>query len=180
MGAPLLLPFLVGCPLPVISSVPDSYAYGPAGYVLYRCRGYRHRDRSARADATPVKPVVTSARAIPGTLGPSGGTLEGTCTVKGASTCEFAVPSRQHFPIVYSHNTRSCLGGLSSAHVTKGSNSAPIRRTVAFAIRGTNAGHTSAGRFDVVLGIHATAPRPSPPGRLLGQGSSRRRSPQPP
>src|ERR1035441_5115281 len=100
--------------------------------------------------ATPPHPVVLSARATPSGLGPDGGQVEGTGTVKAARSCQLQLLSRQSFPVVYSHDaTTACGTGTYSAYVTIGANPTPVRRTVAFALVARNGPFSFTGRFDV-------------------------------
>jgi hypothetical protein len=97
-------------------------------------------------------PSVLSARATPSALGPAGGQVIASGTVKNANTCQLVLLSRQSFPVVYSHNpTTACQGGNYSAHVTIGANPSATNRTVAFALIARNGTYTSRGRFYVVL-----------------------------
>ena len=57
-------------------------------------------------------PTVLSARATPSALGPAGGQVLVSGTVKNANTCQLVLLSRQSFPVVYSHNpTTACRSG---------------------------------------------------------------------
>ena len=77
---------------------------------------------AASAIAVP-RALVLSARATPVALGPSGGQVAVTGTVRHAGTCQLELLSRQSFPVVYSHNpTTACRSGRYSAHVTIGAN----------------------------------------------------------
>jgi hypothetical protein len=101
--------------------------------------------------ATPP-PAVLSARATPGALGPAGGQVTVSGTVRNANTCQLVLLSRQSFPVVYSHNpTTACQGGNYSARVTIGPNPSAIKRTVSFALIARNGAHAFTGRFYVVL-----------------------------
>jgi hypothetical protein len=98
-------------------------------------------------------PSVLSAHATPSALGPAGGQVLVSGTLKNANTCQLVLLSRQSFPVVYSHNpTNSCQGGNYSAHVTIGANPSATNRTVAFALIARNGTYKSTGRFYVVLG----------------------------
>jgi hypothetical protein len=104
------------------------------------------------ASAGTLAPTVLSASATPGALGPAGGQVTASGTVKNANTCQLVLLSRQSFPVVYSHNpTTSCQGGSYSAHVTIGANPSAIKRTVAFALIARNGTYAFTGRFYVVL-----------------------------
>jgi hypothetical protein len=97
-------------------------------------------------------PSVLSAHATPSALGPAGGQVLATGTVRNANTCQLVLLSRQSFPVVYSHNpTTACQGGNFSAHVTIGANPSATNRSVAFALIARNGRYTSTGRFYVVL-----------------------------
>jgi hypothetical protein len=137
--------------------------------------------------ATPPHPVVLSARATPSGLGPDGGQVEVTGTVKAARSCQLQLLSRQSFPVVYSHDaTTACGTGTYSAYVTIGANPTPVRRTVAFALVARNGPFSFTGRFDVsvaprlvpvILSVHAI-PGALPPGggRAEVTGTVRRAS----
>jgi hypothetical protein len=104
------------------------------------------------ASAGTLAPTVLSAYATPGALGPAGGQVLASGTVRNANTCQLVLLSRQSFPVVYSHNpTTACQGGNYSAHVTIGANPSAIRRTVAFALVARNGTYAFTGRFYVVL-----------------------------
>jgi hypothetical protein len=97
-------------------------------------------------------PSVLSARATPGALGPAGGQVLASGTVRNAKTCQLVLLSRQSFPVVYSHNpATACQGGNFSAHVTIGANPTATKRSVAFALIARNGTYSSTGRFYVVL-----------------------------
>ena len=99
----------------------------------------------AASAATP-SPSVLSARATPSALGPTGGQVLVSGTVKNANTCQLVLLSHQSFPVVYSHNpTTACQGGAYSAHVTIGANPSATKRTVAFALVARNGTYTSSG-----------------------------------
>ena len=117
----------------------------------------------ASAGTLPV-PVVLSARATPAALGPGGGQVQVTGTVRHAGSCQLRLLSHQSFPVVYSHNpTTACRDGNFSAHVTIGANPTPVRRTVAFALVARNGPFSFAGRFYVSLGARAGGGAPPPP-----------------
>jgi hypothetical protein len=97
-------------------------------------------------------PSVLSARATPSALGPAGGHVLVTGTVRNANTCRLVLLSRQSFPVVYADNpTTACRSGSYSAHVTIGANPSAAMRTVAFALIARNGTYSSTGRFYVVL-----------------------------
>ena len=106
---------------------------------------------AASAVAVP-RALVLSARATPVALGPSGGQVAVTGTVRHAGSCQLELLSRQSFPVVYSHNpTTACRSGRYSAHVTIGANTSAAKRTVAFALVARNGPYSSTGRFYVSL-----------------------------
>jgi hypothetical protein len=106
-------------------------------------------------------PAVLSARATPSALGPSGGQVAVTGTVRHAASCQLELLSRQSFPVVYSHNpTAACRNGNYSALVTIGANTSRVKRTVAFALVARSGTYSSLGRFYVSL---APNPHPGPP-----------------
>ncbi len=109
-------------------------------------------------------PTVLSARATPSSLGPAGGQVIVSGTVRNANTCQLVLLSRQSFPVVYSHNpTTACQGGNYSAQVTIGANPSPIKRTVAFALVARNGTYSSTGYFYASL-VASPTPKPySPP-----------------
>ncbi|HUC15232.1 MAG TPA: hypothetical protein VMS00_12335, partial [Acidimicrobiales bacterium] len=108
-------------------------------------------------------PTVLSARATPSALGPPGGQVLVSGTVKNANTCQLLLLSNQSFPVVYSHNpTTACQGGNYSANVTIGANPSVVKRTVAFALVARNGDYTSTGYFYVALAASLVA-RPYPP-----------------
>ena len=89
-------------------------------------------------------PTVLSARATPSALGPSGGQVAVTGTVRHAASCQLELLSRQSFPVVYSHNpTTACRSGRYSALVTIGANTSRVKRTVAFALVARNGTYSS-------------------------------------
>jgi hypothetical protein len=92
-------------------------------------------------------PSILSARATPSALGPSGGQVAVTGTVRHAASCQLELLSRQSFPVVYSHNpTTACRSGNYSAHVVIGANPSTAKRTVAFAVGGEQVLHEDAVR----------------------------------
>jgi Peptidase A4 family len=101
--------------------------------------------------APPPVAVVRSAGATPATLSPGGGTVTVAGTVENATRCQLQLLSTQSFPVVFSHNTRSCSNGAFSAEVTVGPNPTPVQRTVAFELVASNSTSTSVGRFYVLL-----------------------------
>ena len=114
--------------------------------------------------AATAPPTVLSASATPSALGPAGGQVIVSGTVKNANTCQLVLLSRQSFPLVYSHNpTTACQGGNYSAHVTIGANPSATKRTVAFALVARNGTYSSRGYFYVAL-VASPTPMPYPPG----------------
>jgi hypothetical protein len=108
-------------------------------------------------------PSVLTAHATPSALGPAGGQVTASGTVKNANTCQLVLLSHQSFPVVYSHNpTTSCQGGNYSANVTIGANPSAVKRTVAFALIARNGTYSSTGYFYVSL-IASPSPKPYPP-----------------
>jgi hypothetical protein len=104
---------------------------------------------SAAAPSAPV--VVVSAGATPSNLRAGGGVVSVAGTVENATTCQLQLLSSQSFPIIYSHNPRSCSSGKFSAQVTIGANPSQVQRTVAFALVAGNGVSSSVGRFYVLL-----------------------------
>jgi hypothetical protein len=72
-------------------------------------------------------------------------------SVENATNCRLQLLSSQSFPIIYSHNARSCTTGAFSAQVTVGANDSPVQRMIAFALVATNSRSSSVGRFYVLL-----------------------------
>ena len=108
--------------------------------------------------------AVSWASAWPTDLGASGGTVAVTGTVERATTCQLEFLSSQSFPVVYSHNPKTCSAGSYSARVTIGPNPSAVQRTVAFALVARNQASASAGRFYLLLaGGHRA---PAGPGSL--------------
>ena len=98
-------------------------------------------------------PTVLSARATPSALGPAGGQVLVSGTVKNANTCQLVLLSNQSFPVVYADNpTTACRGGSYSAHVTIGANPSVVKRTVAFALVARNGDYSSTGLLLRVAG----------------------------
>ncbi len=117
-------------------------------------------------------PSVLSARATPSALGPAGGQVVASGTVKNAATCQLVLLSHQSFPVVYSHNpTPSCREGNYSANVTIGANPSVVKRTIAFALVARNGTYTSTGYFYVALAPSAVA-TPYPPAPPTSPGPS--------
>ena len=111
-------------------------------------------------------PTVLSASATPSALGPAGGQVLVSGTVKNANTCRLLLLSHQSFPVVYSHNpTTACQGGNYAANVTIGANPSGIKRTVAFALIARNGTYSSTGYFYVSLVASPTPGPPPPPPR---------------
>ncbi len=112
-----------------------------------------------------LTPVVLSARATPSTLGPHGGQLSVSGTVRDARSCQLELLSRQRFPVVYSHNpTTNCRYGSFSATVVVGANTTDVQRTIAFALVALNGPKATLGRFYVLMAPNpAPAPPPPPP-----------------
>jgi hypothetical protein len=117
-------------------------------------------------------PSVLTARATPSALGPAGGQVIASGTVKNAGTCQLVLLSHQSFPVVYSHNpTTSCEGGNYSANVTIGANPSAVKRTVAFALVARNGSYSSTGYFYVSL-VASPTPRPYTPPPPIPAGPS--------
>jgi hypothetical protein len=107
---------------------------------------------SAAASTVPAPaPVVVSASATPGSLPSGGGVVMVTGTVESATDCQLKLLSGQSFPVVFSHNPRSCSTGAFSAQVTVGPNSTPVQRSIAFALVASKGASTAEGRFYVLL-----------------------------
>ncbi len=82
-----------------------------------------------------VKPAaVLSATATPAKLPAAGGVVTVAARVENATTCQLQLLSTQSFPVVYSHNARSCSSGTFSANVTIGPNNTGVLRTIAFSL----------------------------------------------
>ena len=108
-------------------------------------------------------PTVLSARATPSALGPAGGQVLVSGTVKNADTCQLLLLSHQSFPVVYSHSpTTACQGGTYTAHITIGANPSAVKRTVAFVLVARNGTYSSRGYFYVSL-VASPTPLPYPP-----------------
>jgi hypothetical protein len=101
--------------------------------------------------ASSPRALVTLASASPASLPVTGGTVTVSGTVKHATSCQLRLLSSQSFPVVYSHNPRSCAGGTFSAKVTVGPNPTSAARTVSFALVATNGTSSFAGRFYILL-----------------------------
>ena len=84
------------------------------------------------AGAKPA--AVVSVHLTPAKLPAAGGTVTVAATVANASTCQLHLLSKQSFPVIFSHNPRSCTSGAFSATVTIGANSTPVPRTIAFSL----------------------------------------------
>ncbi|HMK96044.1 MAG TPA: G1 family glutamic endopeptidase, partial [Acidimicrobiales bacterium] len=110
---------------------------------------------SPRVSAAPAPALVLSAQAVPGQIPGPGATVWVRGLVAHASTCQLEVLSSQSFPVVYSHNPKSCTNGDFSARVTVGPNSSTVARTVALALIARNAVSAYLGRFYVRLGPEA-------------------------
>ena len=107
---------------------------------------------SAAASTVPAPvPVVLSASASPGSLPAAGGVVVVSGTVESATDCQLQLLSSQSFPVVFSHNPRSCSTGAFSADVTVGPNSTPVQRTIAFALVASNSTSTATGHFYVLM-----------------------------
>ena len=106
----------------------------------------------ASASTVPApSALVTSASASPSSVPASGGTVTVSGTVLNATSCQLELLSSQSFPVVYSHNSRSCTSGAFSAKVTIGPNPTQSRRTVALALVVRNQASSSTGHFYVTL-----------------------------
>jgi hypothetical protein len=106
--------------------------------------------------AAPKPAAVTSLSATPTNLPAAGGVVSVAAKVQNATECQLELLSGQSFPVVYSHNPRSCSAGAFSAHVTIGPNNTVLTRTVAFALVASYNGTDSAGRFYVQLAAGST------------------------
>ncbi len=84
------------------------------------------------AGAKPA--AVVSVRLTPAKLPASGGAVTVAATVQHATTCQLQLLSKQSFPVVFSHNPRSCTNGAFSATVAVGPNSTTVPRTIAFSL----------------------------------------------
>jgi hypothetical protein len=135
---------------------------------IYTSRGYFYV-----ALEPLLVPTVLSASATPSALGPAGGQVLVSGTVKNANTCRLLLLSHQSFPVVYSHNpTTACQGGNYSGHVTIGANPSAVKRTVAFALVARNGTYSSIGYFYVSL-VASPTPLPYPPPPPTPAGPSR-------
>ena len=105
--------------------------------------------------------LVTSASASPSLVPATGGALTVTGTVEHATSCQLDLLSSQSFPVVYSHNPRSCAGGEFSAKVSVGRNPTKVKRLISFALVATNNASTFSGRFYVELAAPTTPPTTS-------------------
>jgi Peptidase A4 family len=106
---------------------------------------------ASTSSAADVAAVVLSAAATPANLSAGGGVITVSGTVENAVTCRLQLLSIQSFPVVYSHNPRSCSTGTFSAQVSIGANPTQVQRTVAFALEAGNGASSSVGRFYVLL-----------------------------
>ena len=106
--------------------------------------------------AAPKPAAVLSLSATPANLPATGGVVSVAAKVQNATECQLEVLSGQSFPVVYSHNPKSCSTGAYSAHVTIGPNNSLVARTVAFALVASYNGADSAERFYVQLASGAT------------------------
>ena len=104
----------------------------------------------------PPAPTVVSAHATPSSLPSTGGHITVTGKVKHANSCQLKLLSRHSFPVVYSHNPKSCTTGGYSAHLVIKATPSPVRRNITFALVASNKTSSSTVRFSVVL-------LPSPP-----------------
>ena len=129
--------------------------------LVARNGGYSFTGRFYVSLAALLAPSVMSVHATPSALGPNGGTVRVTGTVKHARSCQLELLSRQSFPVVYSHNpTSACRHDSYVAHVSIGANTTGVKRTVAFALVARNGPYSFTGRFYVSL---VANPHPSPP-----------------
>ena len=122
------------------------------GYSFVAICGYE----PASTQSPVPHPLVLSARAVPSSLGSTGGTVEVVGAVAHAESCQLQLLSRQSLPVIYSHNpTTACKGGTYIAHIVIGTNPSPVQRTIAFDLMARNEAVSSRGRFYVLLGARA-------------------------
>ncbi len=101
------------------------------------------------AGAKPA--AVLSVGAAPDNLPAGGGTVAIGGKVGHAVECRLQLLSKQSFPVVYSHNARTCSNGDYSAHITIGPNTTTVQRTIAFSLVASGKVTVSSGKFYVLL-----------------------------
>jgi hypothetical protein len=97
-----------------------------------------------------VQPVIFTAFATPALVGPHGGRVTLRARLRGATTCQLELLSRQSFAVAYADNIRSCRATF-TAHLTIGANPTRIERHVAFALIARNGAKSFTARFWVGL-----------------------------
>ena len=95
--------------------------------------------------------LIGSISAGPNVLSATGGTVTVVGDVKNATSCRMELLSSQSFPVIYSHDPKTCASGSYSAHVTVGANPGSTNRKVAFALLARNHSSSSVGRFYLTL-----------------------------
>ena len=108
---------------------------------------------AAPTSAGPKPPVavVVSAHPTPSSLPSTGGHVTVAGKVKNATSCQLKLLSHHSFPVLYSHNPKSCTSGGYSAHLVIEATPNPVRRNVTFALVASNKTSSSTVRFSVAL-----------------------------
>ena len=101
------------------------------------------------ASSLPV--LIGSISAAPNVLSATGGNVIVVGDVENATSCQIELLSKQSFPVIYSHDPKTCISGSYSAHVTVGSNQGSTNRKVAFALLARNRSSSSVRRFYLTL-----------------------------
>jgi hypothetical protein len=127
-------------------------------FALVASNGMTSASALVRVQLVAAPPAtVTQVNASSSELGPRGGVVTVSGTVAHATTCQLQLLSAQSFPVVYSHNARSCTGGTFSAQVTIGPNPSAVTRTVAFALVASNGSASTKSDFRVMLSAGAAS-----------------------
>lgn len=99
--------------------------------------------------AFPAK--VLSARAVPATIGPNGGTVRVVATVAHARTCVLKLFRSEGARVDYSEGLRACSGGSFQATVVVGANPGRGGRDLGFDLVARNSTSESSGKFYVTI-----------------------------
>lgn len=92
----------------------------------------------------------------PQILSPNGGWATVTASVKGESKCWLKMTSHPSFPVIYSHNPRSCTSGHFTAHIRVFGNPSDQERAINFELLAAKKSKSLKSLFDLVLAAGET------------------------
>jgi len=112
--------------------------------------------------------AIASLRATPSTLGSRPTYIEVRATVSHGTTCQLVLLSKESFPVIYSHDPKSCANGRYSAHIFVSPKPSTKKRVLSFGLTARNKTSSFVAHFHVAIaptplkarGAPATKTRP--------------------